>query len=124
MSPTQRTLDRLRRSGLRADVVERWIRNPKHPAGGVRRDLFGIVDIIALDPNRGVVGIQSTGLDYSGHYVELVTDKRAAVRDWLSVPGAAFELWGWKRRKVKRGGSAFRWEPRRFVFTKEMVREL
>jgi len=104
MSPTERTLERLRRAGMRADVVERWIPNPGHPAGGVRRDLFGVIDIVALDPVRGVVGIQSTGLGYSEHYVQLVTDKRAQVRVWLSVPGTAFELWGWKRRKVKRGG--------------------
>jgi hypothetical protein len=56
-TPTQRSLRHLREAGYLADVVERWI-----PGAKVRRDLFGIVDIIGIHTVRegDIVGVQTT----------------------------------------------------------------
>ena len=107
-SNTQRTMAVLRDDPdvLRYESTEKWqafAPTPGKPGRrGVRKDLFGIIDIQALDKIKGVRGIQSTGTDFYGHRTALLTDpdKRAACIDWLSMPGTTLELWGW--RKVKK----------------------
>ena len=110
LTPTQRTLAALRQRGLTADIVERWLQY----AGphGVRKDLFGIIDIIALDLERGVVGVQSCGQDWSSHWRKLVVEQSEATERWLMTPGTKLELWGWRKVKLHRGGVAMRWSPR------------
>lgn len=110
LSPTQRTLRALREQGRVAAIVERF--NAHVGPYGVRQDLFGIIDVIALDPERGVVGIQSTGLNFAGHLRSLTTERVQEVTDWLKTPGTSLELWGWRKVKLHRGGKAERWSPR------------
>jgi hypothetical protein len=56
MTPTGRTLGRLRRRGFLADVVERWLLRVNR-----RRDLFGFADIIAVHLREpGVLPVQCT----------------------------------------------------------------
>jgi hypothetical protein len=121
LSPTQRTLRALKEQGRVSAIVEKWnpyAGPPKDVAGnklgrvGIRQDLFGIIDVLALDPSRGVVGIQSTGQDFSGHLKKLLVERNQECRDWLSTPGTVLELWGWRKVKLKRGGVAERWAPR------------
>ena len=54
MTPTQRSLRYMRDQGYVADVVEHWV-----PFAKVRRDLFGILDIVCLGANE-TVGVQTT----------------------------------------------------------------
>jgi len=96
-------------------VVERW--NQFAGPHGVRQDLFGIIDIIALDPERGVVGIQSCGESFAAHERKILDERTQSSIDWLSTPGTRFELWGWRKVKLKRGGTAMRWMPRVREFT-------
>jgi hypothetical protein len=84
---------------------------------GITKDLFGIIDIIALDPERGVVGVQSTGTAFAEHERKLLEEKTQECFDWLSTPGTVLELWGWRKVKLKRGGKAMRWAPRIREFT-------
>lgn len=107
MTPTQRTLRALRDKGMVCAIVERW-----NPHAGIRQDLFGIIDILALDPERGVIGIQSTGSAFSQHADKLLNERAQECADWLSTPGTSLELWGWRKIKLKRGGTAMRWNPR------------
>ena len=110
ITPTQRTLKAVRAQGRIVDVCERWIRNPKHPAGGFRKDLFGFIDLIAVD-DTGIIGIQSCGQDFKAH-IDKITGEEChenAVR-WLRA--ARLECWGWRRLKKKRGGKAMMWKPR------------
>jgi hypothetical protein len=86
---------------------------------GIRQDLFGIIDIIALDPERGVVGIQSCGQDFAAHERKILIERAQETCDWLSTPGTKLELWGWRKVKLKRGGVAMRWSPRVREFTME-----
>lgn len=110
LSPTQRTLRALRQRGLVADIVERFLQY----AGphGIRKDLFGIIDVLALDPEHGVIGVQSCGQDFSQHWQKLTVERRQETTEWLSTPGTSLELWGWRKIKAKRGGLAMVWSPR------------
>jgi hypothetical protein len=115
LSPTQRTLRALRDRGLVCAIVEKF--NPYAGAHGIRQDLFGIIDVLALDPQLGVIGVQSTGTDFAGHKRKLLEDRYQECLDWLSTPGTQLELWGWRKVKFKRGGKAMRWRPRVAVIT-------
>jgi hypothetical protein len=115
-SPTQRTLAALRKEGKECGIVERWLAH----AGlhGKRVDLFGFIDIIAMDED-GLVAIQSCGQAFSDHVRKICctlpddpdSERRLPlVKLWLR--SAPLELWGWRKVKLKRGGKAERWSPR------------
>jgi hypothetical protein len=109
-SPTQRTLRELRNQGRVCAIVERW--NQHVGPHGIRQDLFGIIDVLALDPKRGVVGVQSCGQDFAAHERKFLEERVQECVDWLSTPGTALELWGWRKVKLKRGGKQMLWQPR------------
>jgi hypothetical protein len=115
-SPTQRTIRELRNQGRKCAIVERW--NAYVGTHGVRQDLFGIIDVLALDPERGVVGVQSCGQDFAAHERKLLGERAEECLDWLATPGTALELWGWRKVKLNRGGKALRWQPRVREFTR------
>lgn len=107
MTPTELTLKHLRAGGIPCAKVEHWNAHAK-----CRQDMFGIIDIVALDPMRGVVGIQATTLAHAAErFLKLTGEKAQASLDWLRTPGTKLEVWGWRRLKLKRGGRAVRWEP-------------
>lgn len=56
-SPTARSLEYLRKLGYIADVTERWI-----PKLNVRKDLFGFIDIVAINDTE-VLAVQATSGD-------------------------------------------------------------
>ncbi len=107
----------LRNQGRRCAIVEKW--NAHVGPFGVRQDMFGIIDIIALDPERGVVGVQSCGQAFAAHMRTLTVTRYQESHDWLSTPGTVLELWGWRKVKVKRGGKAMVWRPRIKIITLE-----
>lgn len=112
-SNTQRTLKSLRKSGYICDIVERF--NVFAGPHGKRYDLFGFLDILAIDPVRGgVVGVQSFGSDWVAHWRKITVDRRDVAMAWLLAGRGitAIELWGWRKVKAKRGGKAMRWAPR------------
>lgn len=105
--PTQRTLERLRESGVTCDVVERFLAH----AGpfGVRKDLFGCIDIIALISGRGIVGVQATSASNHASHVKKCLEEPRLV-EWLKA-GGGFEIWSWKKTNPK-GTKLTRWMPR------------
>ena len=111
LSPTQRTLRALRERGCICGIVERF--NAFVGPHGIRQDLFGFIDIIALYPD-GIVGIQSCGSSFSAHDKKILENEIAP--DWLKT-GGKIELWGWRKIKLKRGGKAMRWSPRLKAYT-------
>lgn len=114
MSPTERTLAELKKRGMKSGVTERWISQVWVGNGqrGIRKDLFGIIDIIALDLKRGVIGVQSTGSDFSGHDRKIMGEKRQEAIDWLSTPGAFLFLYAWRKIKKEKGKKTEIWAPR------------
>lgn len=121
MSPTQRTIRELRKNGRKCAVVEKW--NPHVGEHGIRQDLFGIIDVLALDPQQGVVGIQCcAGSGFSKHLNKLLVEKAQDTLDWLETPSTRLELWAWRKIKKVRGGKAMVWRPRVQVITLEDIR--
>lgn len=89
--PTQRTIAELKTMGFTYQVVERW-----NPFAKRRVDLFGIIDILAMRPGAGIIGIQTT--DHTSHSKR--RDKATAeprLRQWIES-GGRFELWSWGKR--------------------------
>ena len=127
LTPTQRTMRELRAAGCRCAVVEKWNSFARRGAGGppgIRQDLFGIVDVLALDPTRGFVGVQCcAGSGFVAHFCKLTAENAQASLDWLSTPGGNLEIWAWRKVKVARGGKAEVWRPRVVVVTAKMITE-
>lgn len=89
VTPTQRTLKRLRDMGYTAAVVEHW-----NPHAKIRQDLFGFIDVLALGDGE-VLAVQAC----SG------TDAAARVRKIADHPnvgavrkaGIRIEVWAWRK---------------------------
>jgi len=91
-SPTQRTLNLLRKDGYIAQVVERW-----NPYAKVRQDLFGIIDVLAMHSEvTGVVGIQATSYSNISSRVQK-TMQSEHIKTWLQA-GNGFYVHGWKKK--------------------------
>jgi len=100
----------LRHEGTTCAVVERW--NQHAGPHGVRQDLFGFIDIIALAPGRGVVGIQCCARSgHAAHRRKIVEDCTELAMEWLRC-GGDIQIWSWAKQKVKRGGKAEKWMPK------------
>ena len=52
-------LSKLEQQGYITEVVEKWIPIETHPGGGVRRDLFEVIDILCIQ-GGALLAIQST----------------------------------------------------------------
>lgn len=108
MTPTQRTLRAMREQGRLCGIVERF--NAHVGPYGIRQDLFGFIDIIAIDPVHGIVAVQSCGQSFGDHVKKLKEERNEAVFEWCKH--AHCELWGWRKVKLHRGGKVMRWAPR------------
>lgn len=97
-TPTQRTLAGLKREGYLCAIVERW-----NPHVGIRQDLFGWIDILAVRPSDGMlIGIQTTTTDNAAARVK-------KIREWphlaLWLRRNQAQVWSWaKRSGGKKGG--------------------
>ncbi len=91
-SPTQRTLQYLRKAGYPlVQVVEKW-----NPHARVRQDLFGILDVLAVGP-QGVIGVQCTSAaNVAGRLTKL---RASAALPVLKGAGVAVYVHGWRKRK-------------------------
>jgi hypothetical protein len=93
MSPTARTLRHLREHSIAAQVVERWCAYSKR-----RIDLFGCIDIVALDSQfPGVLGIQATTVTNQTARMKKILETPEA-KVWMSC-GNRLEVWGWGQKK-------------------------
>jgi hypothetical protein len=102
---TQRTLAELKKQGAIAGVCEKWVMIPGHPGGGVRRDLFGLFDIVAIRGGK-IVGIQTTSRAGKSAHVETMFSNEA-LAPWLEA-GALAELWLWQKKPMGGIGTAKR----------------
>ena len=115
---TQMTLKYLRNEGYVAAVVEKWVSrgqaqqgweggNSEKPLRGFRQDLFGFIDIIAID-HMFTIAVQSTSGAQLGKHREKIMDNIEA-RAWLASSSRRIWLVTWTKKLVKRGGKAKRW---------------
>jgi hypothetical protein len=111
-SPTARTLDYLRSRGATAQVVEHMIRIPPRngqPGRVFKRDLFGFIDIVALEPgSEGVLGVQTTDASNLGHRLEKIREEPRA-RLWISH-GNRIAIVTWAKRGAR--GQRKLWTPK------------
>lgn len=113
-SPTQRSLELLRSEGYQAEVTEKWV---PYPPPGHRKDLFSFCDILAVHPFEGTLAVQAC----SGAGGALAERRRKLTEDPDVAPKVTLckmaqwkvEIHGWVKRKIKRGGTAVRYEVRR-----------
>lgn len=108
MSPTQRTIKAMKDQGRLCAIAEKF--NSFVGSYGIRQDLFGFIDIIAIDPVDGIIAIQSCGQSFKAHVDKMLGERNENMYEWLKH--ARVELWGWRKVKLKRGGKAMRWKPR------------
>lgn len=107
-SPTSRTLAKLRELGFTAQVVERW-----NPHARIRQDLFGCIDVIAIRPGVGIVGIQAcAGASHAARVAKMKAEPRLA--EWVESGGKA-ECWSWAKQGPR--GKQKTWTLRREVIT-------
>jgi hypothetical protein len=99
---TELSLRHLRSEGWLVDVCERWI--PSGDGGQVRRDLFGLIDLVAL---RGSVtmGVQTTSNSNVNARLSKIGDgEHAEQLAALTAAGWQVVVHGW--RKSTREGHA------------------
>ena len=108
-SPTQRALTYCRKLGWTAEVVERW-----NPHARIRKDLFGFVDIVAIDDSGFVRWLQVTSTDHMTNRIAKIEgdEKMRMVAGCISV-GGYVEVWGWAKRGAK--GKRKLWTLRRAI---------
>ncbi len=98
LTPQARTMNHLRRLGFSVGIVERWIAQ-----AGIRKDLFGCIDLVACKPGESVLGVQATVAScLSARLTKAKSIPELGI--WLAT-GARFQVWAWK----KVGG---RWFPK------------
>lgn len=68
MTPTQRSLKKLREDGYLAAIVEKW-----NPHARVRQDAFELFDLIAAG-NGEIVGVQTTSGSNASARVKKITE--------------------------------------------------
>lgn len=93
-TPTSRTLERCRRLGYTACVVEKWI-----PQTRRRKDAFGFGDVlVARPPQQGALLIQAcSGGDGAKRVAKIQEECRDEAEAWLAA-GNSIEVWAWRKR--------------------------
>lgn len=90
MSPTARTLKHFRDAGFPlVDIVERRLHR------FVTKDLFGILDVVAVDANGAVTGVQVTSGDHVANRVSKITASDALIV--LRLAGWRILVHGWRK---------------------------
>lgn len=92
ISPTQRSLKWLRAEGMHAAVVEKW-----NPFVGIRQDLFGWIDIVAVGGVNGFTGVQTTTHKHLEERIAKAAGNKALAA-WLRA-GGHLVVHGWKKVK-------------------------
>ena len=97
------SLKRLREDGWPlVQVVEHWV-----PGANIRRDLFGFIDILAVDGNgygEKILAIQATSTSNISSRVHKIRDDHPVYLRQLRGAGFRVEVWGWAKR-----GKPARW---------------
>ena len=93
MSPTQRSLKKLRAEGYFVAIVEHW-----NPHAFIRQDLFGFIDLLAIRGNE-TLGVQTTsGAHTANRKAKILT--RPMAKEWLRSPTRRVVVHGWRKLKT------------------------
>lgn len=89
MTPTQRTLAKLRADGWLPAVVERW-----NPHARIRQDLFGFIDILAVRDGETLAVQATSGSNVSARVAKIAASDTAPM---VRKAGWRVEVWGWRK---------------------------
>ncbi len=109
MTPTALSLRYLRDEGWLVDVCERWV--PSGRIGQVRKDLFGLIDLVAVR-SAETMGVQTTSNSNVANHLTKMTDADHAVAlAGLRAAGWTVVIHGWRKstrdgRECKHGLAA------------------
>lgn len=97
----ERSMDVLRKDGYLVGKTEHWnpwagMRGPDGKPFGMRQDLFGFIDLVALGGGK-IIGVQVTKGMLPQH-VEKIAAKPEAKR-WLEAPGGQLMIHHWRVRQ-------------------------
>ena len=88
--------------GYYCQKVERWCAFSRR-----RIDLYGVIDTLAISELH-TLGIQSTSSNSRSAHHNKIIETEGTFR-WLQAPHRMLWLMSWSKRKIKRGGTAFRY---------------
>lgn len=80
------------------DLEETLAQHKSNP--GVRKDLLGFIDVLAIVPGERLVAIQCTSKTNIAARVNKILASDLAT-EWLTVPCCEIEVWGWFRREQR-----------------------
>ena len=103
MTPTQRSLAKLRKEGWLVAIVEKW-----NPYVKIRQDLFGFGDLLAIRANTALIVQTTSGSNVSARLDKIKSSQAAKV--WLESPSREIIIHGW--RKAGARGKRKLWECR------------
>lgn len=91
-SPTQRSLEMLRKQGWLVAVVERW-----NPHARIRQDLFGFGDLLAVSADQKLFLIVQTtsATNFSARRTKVLSNESA--HEWLRA-GGLVAVHGWQKK--------------------------
>ena len=112
-SHLQRTIKEQKALNRICGIVERFCHNNK-VGPGIRSDLFGLFDLVAMHPRQGIIGIQACGNDFAAHYRKITETNAENAIMWLaSGQGRThIEIWSWRKILKQRGGKQRVWSSR------------
>lgn len=94
-------MQRLTEQGILCGMVERWIPMKGHPGGGIRKDLFDCLDLIALRPDEQMTyGIQCGAMSGHAAHVTKCLQSKSLIA-WLNC-GNRFYVCSWGKRATKK----------------------
>lgn len=91
-SPTQRSLKHLRDQGYLVGITEKW-----NPFAKIRQDLFGYFDMVAVHPEKGILGVQTTSKSNMSARINKARGNGALIC-WLLGNGT-IQVHGWHKLK-------------------------
>ena len=89
MTPTQRTLKKLRAEGYTAAVVEKW-----NPHARIRQDLFGVVDVIGIREGETLAVQATSGSNVAARVKKIAESDATPV---IRAAGWGFVVHGWRK---------------------------
>lgn len=103
MSPTQRSLKKMRDDGWTCAITERW-----NPYAKIRQDLFGFIDILCFKEEMTLAVQTTSGVNVSSRLEKIKGIPEA--KAWASTLFRRIVVHGW--RKVGPRGKRKVWECR------------
>jgi len=89
-SPTQRSLKHFRDMGFACGITEKW-----NQFAGIRQDLYGFIDLVAMREGEGIIGVQTTSYpNVPARMTKIHGTPAAAV--WLASGGRII-VHGWHK---------------------------